>query len=575
MPQGQTFDAFRKAALGDCFICSKLWNLKSEYLELFSFDKIDESTGSPETLDLAHSWFQACLHGHDQCKRLPTSAINWLPTRLVDIGSKGETSWRLVVTSEDPEIKHCQPLPQYITLSYRWGTEPQKVLLSLHNLESLGRGSLIVQLPQTFQDLIVVAHHLGIRYVWIDCLCIIQNSRSDWEKEALTMRDVYTNAACNVAASASSSPAGGLFRSRATKDIRPGIITSNISSQEPREFYMFDKGYWDRHLLQGTLHTRGWVFQERFLSPRQIYFTRSQIMWECLEEHKCEGFPRGVPLHKSSKSIKRLISSRENDNEAKIEGLMPFDALDLWTDIVATYSHCQFSFKEDKLYALGGIAKLFQEVTGDTYLAGLWRSRLLHQLDWYTLMPQPRITSRCRTPSWSWASVDGAIQPTNPAQGNRFLVEVMDASVTTTGEGNDLVNVIGGSITLRAKVYDTSYERKHSPTNNGSIHFDSTNKTLPPFTTWPYIDAVENSLVKSGHTPLLPLRSQEVTWQDFERDQYGKTNDVICLILEKIGASGNSYRKIGWMRLGGERSHGKKNQNVIDAILSAHESDQE
>ncbi|KAK1705813.1 heterokaryon incompatibility protein-domain-containing protein [Colletotrichum lupini] len=522
-PRDQTLDAFRKAVSRDCFICSKLWNLselhrigwesldpqlwrplsfrvdkeyykgqlhqirvmviyrdptqihseritdlrfrlipssESEYSELFSFDNIDESTGSSETLDLAHSWFQACLQGHDQCKRLPTLAVNWLPTRLVDIGSEGETNWRLVITSEDSELKHCQPPPQYMTLSYRWGTEAQKVLLSSHNLELLRHGSLIVQLPQTFQDLVIVAHRLDIRYVWVDCLCIIQDSRSDWEKEALTMRDVYTNASCNIAASASSSPAGGLFRSRVAKDIRPGIVMSKLASQEPREFYMFDKGYWDRHLLQGALHTRGWVFQERFLSPRQVYFTRSQIMWEYLEEHKCEGFPRGVPLHKSSKSIRRLLSSRENDNEAKVEGLMTFDALGLWTDIVATYSNCQFSFKEDKLYALGGIAKVFQKVTGDTYLAGLWRSRLLHQLDWYTLMPQPRITSRYRAPSWSWVSVDGPVQPSHPAKGYNFLAEVMDANVTATSEGGDLVNVIGGSITLRAKVYDATYERK-------------------------------------------------------------------------------------------------------------------
>ncbi|KAK1529363.1 uncharacterized protein CCOS01_07197 [Colletotrichum costaricense] len=181
------------------------------------------------------------------------------------------------------------------------------------------------------------------------------------------MGDVYTNAAGNIAASASSSPAGGLFRSRVTKDIRPGIVKSNLASQEPEEFYIFDKGYWDRHLLYGALHNRGWVFQERFLSPRQIYFTRSQVMWECLEEHKCEGFPRGIPLHESSKSIKRLLSPQRNDNETKVEGLMPLDALDLWLDIVATYSRCEFSVKEDKLYALGGIAKLFQEVTAEGY----------------------------------------------------------------------------------------------------------------------------------------------------------------------------------------------------------------
>ncbi|EXF86026.1 hypothetical protein CFIO01_07594 [Colletotrichum fioriniae PJ7] len=409
-PPDQTLDAFRQAVLRDCFICSKLWNLKREYEDLFSFDKIDESTGSTGTLDLAHSWFSECFHGHDQCKRLPTSAVNWLPTRLVDIGSRGETTWRLVVTSENSKLKRYQPRPQYMTLSYRWGTEPQKLVLSSHNLDLLGRGSPIVQLPQTFQDLIVVAHHLGIR----------------------------------------------------------------------------------------------------------------------------------------------------NDNETEVEGLMPFDTLDLWIDMVATYSKCEFSVKEDKLYALGGIAKLFQEVTGDTYLAGLWRSRLLHQLDWYTLMPQPRIMSKYRAPSWSWASVDGPVQPTHPAHGYHFLAEVVDASVTTTSAGNDLVNVIGGSITLRAKVYDATYEREYPLTNDGLIHFGSKDKAFPPFRTWPHLDAVEDNLKKSGYTSLLPLRNQEVNWEYLEWDQSGDTNDVTCLILEKVGASKNTYRKIGWMYLWGGRSHDKK-----------------
>ncbi|KXH56868.1 hypothetical protein CSAL01_06116 [Colletotrichum salicis] len=303
------------------------------------------------------------------------------------------------------------------------------------------------------------------------------------------MRDVYANASCNIAASASSSPAGGLVRSRVAKDIRPGIVTSNLASQRCREFYMFDKGYWDRHLLDGALHSRGRVFQERFLSPRQIYFTKSQAMWKHLEEHRCEGLHQGVPLHESSKSIKRLSSSQTRDDELKIKGLMTLDALDLWIDIVTTYSQCQFTLIEDKLYAFGGIAKLFRQVTA----------------------------------------------------------EVIDANVTTN-EGDDMVNITGSSIALREKVYSTTYKRKSSPAENGCIHFDPTDKTVPPFTTWPCLDSDKDSLDKSGETSLLPLRNQEVTWEDLESNQSGKANDVTCLILKKSGDPRNSYRRIGWLK---------------------------
>ena len=86
------------------------------------------------------------------------------------------------------------------------------------------RGSLIRDLPRAFQDMITVARRFSIRYIWIDSLCILQDSKEYWEKEASMMQDVYVNSSCNIAAAASTDPHGGLFRSRHAFDIQYGLV---------------------------------------------------------------------------------------------------------------------------------------------------------------------------------------------------------------------------------------------------------------------------------------------------------------------------------------------------------------
>ncbi|KAH9228212.1 hypothetical protein K456DRAFT_1774835 [Colletotrichum gloeosporioides 23] len=454
MPPGQSLERFRKAAADDCFICSRVWNLseqhrrawdclppeRSEYENLFVFPDIEESTGSSQTLDLAYSWFRECTSRQTRkCKAHPGQTEGWLPSRLIDIGSHGDTQWKLLITSTDAILSESL---LYLTLSYRWGDDVQHELLT--------------SLPKTFQDTVIVARRLGIRYIWIDCLCIIQDSRDDWEAEAPEMRHVYASAACNIATSASDDADGGLFRSRDGRDIRPGLVTSTLASGHPETFYIFDKSYWDRHLLGGSLHRRGWVFQERFLGPRQLYFTQHQVLWECLEEHKCEGFPRGIPLHTSFKDTERLLKpfeERKQLDKTQKQGVddhvMAFDALELWRDLVTAYSQCRFTRPEDKLYAFSGIAKLFQKVTGDRYLAGLWRSRVLHLLNWTVFTPRPRLPSQYRAPSWSWASVDGPFKMHMTAADYHFQVSVLDVDVTTRSGKQDVVDVTGGYIKLR------------------------------------------------------------------------------------------------------------------------------
>ncbi|KAF0323294.1 heterokaryon incompatibility protein [Colletotrichum asianum] len=167
------------------------------------------------------------------------------------------------------------------------------------------------------------------------------------------MRNIYANAFCNVAATASNDPDGGLFRERGTNSIRPGLVESTLTTGSLERNLIFTSNYWYNRLYRGTLHHRGWVFQECFLAPRLLYFTQDQIMWECGQTHKCEGFVDGVPGHEPSV-----------DQSQKTER-----TLREWTHLVMQYSECHFTRPEDRLNAFSGVANLFQEATGCRYLA--------------------------------------------------------------------------------------------------------------------------------------------------------------------------------------------------------------
>ena len=145
-------------------------------------------------------------------------------------------------------------------------------MLTESDLKSEFRGR-IEDLPRTFKDAILVARRLSVRYLWIDRLCILQDSKMDWERESLAMRHVYANSLCNIAASASTNPEGGLFRSRDPEHIRPGFVRAAFATSEYKFYHIVDKNYSDRQVFAGPLQRRGWVFQERILAPRTVHFT--------------------------------------------------------------------------------------------------------------------------------------------------------------------------------------------------------------------------------------------------------------------------------------------------------------
>jgi hypothetical protein len=207
--------------------------------------------------------------------------------------------------------------------------------------------------------------------VWIDSVCIIQDSEEDWQKESATMRDVYANSTCNIAAAASTNTHGGLFRPRQVRDIQKSVIWSNALGSTSNYYHILEKDYWSRQVSDAVLHRRGWVLQERLLPPRTLHFAKHQVFWECFTDQKCEGFPLGLPKFCSTTNFKPVFELQDSSSK---EVAFSTSLFEMWKDIIVSYTNCALTRPSDKLVALSGLAQSYQNATGDVYLAGLWRS---------------------------------------------------------------------------------------------------------------------------------------------------------------------------------------------------------
>lgn len=150
------------------------------------------------------------------------------PTRLVDVGTvNGIQKPHLWVPGENTL------LVPYMTLSHRWGTSP-RVILTKTSIHTLSEEIEVSELPRSHQDAISITRFLGIRYLWIDSLCIIQDSVADWQAESAMMGNIYKFSLCTIAASWALSDDEGCFINHAPLqahfDVFQGI--RNVSESE-------------------------------------------------------------------------------------------------------------------------------------------------------------------------------------------------------------------------------------------------------------------------------------------------------------------------------------------------------
>jgi hypothetical protein len=250
-----------------------------------------------EYLTVIQYWLSDCDLNHDCI----TEDKILMPTRLLELGTLGDNN---VISLVEP--RHEGIAGKYMTLSHCWG-ESKTIETRKNNIHQRKRGIEWAELPKTFQHAIAITRGLGIKYLWIDSLCIIQNDSADWERESRNMSTVYANSYLNIAATRSLDSNGGLFSPRWMEAMEvPDVFSCPLnevkiectSPGQAFEVYArfphvrahedFFQDFTSGRHVRSPLLTRAWVFQELYLCPRTVHFHSSELIWECRNSLRCE-----------------------------------------------------------------------------------------------------------------------------------------------------------------------------------------------------------------------------------------------------------------------------------------------
>ncbi|KAJ3523271.1 hypothetical protein NM208_g12518 [Fusarium decemcellulare] len=368
----------------------------------------DSRTDSECAFQLAAAWMHRCLERHDRCNATGDVGPPTLPTRVIDVGRSD--------ASQPPRLcKGEGKKNHYLTLSYRWDQNSVASSKTVKgNLEAHEKGIALDTLPQIMQDAIHITRKLGLRYLWIDALCIIQDSREDWQAEAGDMANTYKRSTVTLAAAADTGnddASETIFRERSKSHIRPLRCRGGWLDGSAMYIFADRTSTKDGSRPQSVLDTRGWVLQEQLLSPRVLTYSHGEIFWDCVCLNASETFPGGIPAFYDTdlKAVdfrlfkKAILGSGEGN-------VKPGQLHKLWHSIVEEYSRRKLTLETDKLAALSGLAKEMTNVLRDDFVLGLWKKTLWRDLLWWVKSPATAtIPTGFIAPSWSWAAVNGAI----------------------------------------------------------------------------------------------------------------------------------------------------------------------
>lgn len=322
-----------------------------------------------------------------------------LPTRVIDVGNAGDERLRLCETKK-------KSTGQYAALSYCWGSG-QSLTTTSANVQDMKSGLLLPQLPQTLIDAVHVTRSLRIQYLWVDALCIIQDSVEDWEKQSEQMSTIYEKAYLVIVASSAASATQGFLNHKRQKrtyhlplpDVYGTQATIAVRTNP-------QSGLHSSRSKEDPLAKRAWAFQEQQMSTRCLVFSKDELQWICKTDAACEcGFPAKGGLHHPllqtccDDSHKRDVPSAELTSQAG----------KVWRAVVQDYSNRGMTRADDKLPAISGVASRFAARMGLHYVAGLWEEDIIEGLTWSDF-GVCSIPTDYQAPSFSWASVQGAVR---------------------------------------------------------------------------------------------------------------------------------------------------------------------
>jgi len=346
-----------------------------------------------------------------------------LPRRVLDVG-KLNIYPRLV----DSDGK----VGKYIALSHSWGgTAP--LITTKASLTQMKQGLPLESFPKTFRETLLVARGLGIQYVWIDCLCLVQDDPVEWQTDSVKMADIYGNSYLTIAATLARNAHDGLFYNAAHDGAGPFEINPALVNKLGNDCRLFaselpidgqSAGYYStrsRRQEHGlALHSRAWAHQEFFLASRVLQFGH-ELQWDCAQTFWCcsdfEGYgsyPVRIPDINKGKFRKLKITGRsarrkEQETDTKLgETQAALGAL--WRQEAEVFSGKDITHASDRLPALSGLAKRFlSSGFSAPYLAGIWLANVNRELCWRASVPALAVSSYI-SPSFSWTSISAPIE---------------------------------------------------------------------------------------------------------------------------------------------------------------------
>ncbi|RMZ82926.1 hypothetical protein DV737_g1837, partial [Chaetothyriales sp. CBS 132003] len=359
------------------------------------------------------------------------------PTRLVYVGSEDSTDLPRLVDGQE-----CLNNGGHLALSYCWGMMPKDApwKLTTTTIQAFATEIPLVILPQTLYDAIIWTRKLGERYIWIDSMCILQDSSEDWQREASRMASIYGSATMTLVAASSSVYGGMSDRRNPLRNSVASLYLQDGSSNAT--IYLLPNGQHRNAPLPPPTDSRGWCYQEDILSSRLVRMTQQDVLWQCVGD--------GSNPATRAQGLAQLIKHP------------PHRWYTLWYHLIERYSNKSLTYPKDRLIAFYGIACM---KIGHTYLAGFLKADPWASLLWCRDENQIRRRPGRRydeyvAPTWSWASIDAPVlfyeanarhwrkSQLDPSSMDPELhhAEVQPASFINTG------TVRGGSLEISAYV---------------------------------------------------------------------------------------------------------------------------
>ncbi|KAF7925941.1 hypothetical protein EAE99_005976 [Botrytis elliptica] len=460
---------------------------------------IDPNLGSETNCRIARDWLKTCCERHYEC---PLVEDKELPSRVIHVGSDDQDPYILPTDGK---------IGKYIALSHCWGGHIS-IALTTQTLEEFKDKIPMAQLPANFRDAVLLTRRLGFEYLWIDCLCIMQDSSEDWEIESKHMGQVYHDATLTIAASTASKSTDGILHTFTDYELSGISISLKLSKDGAPEDHIDmvlpnSKRENLGDLLQNEpLAARGWTLQEEVLAARTLFYGHQQIYWQCLHDyeaadglrpwqlvskrafryeqikdriHQSQGHQKPNMI-KSQRVYERKNQTRESNASQRSRKIIE----EYHKQMVVDYCSRNLTRTSDKFIAFSGIVTLVRDVLwangfpNSLYIAGIWSSHFRHGLIWY--YKDDVSPSIQRAPSWSWATTNGKIAFNKTAFNADFTNTDIDpilishdvklAGQNPFGEIKMASIVLSGSIMIMRGVDDIMTNKKSKPA--GYIHWD-------------------------------------------------------------------------------------------------------